>query len=98
MVSYPKEEVRLDSALLLYFTDHIFQRDGYTSNVISACRMSGMGAQEAFDYVGGLLAQRYERWESVEPQIPTWGEAVDFHVQRYIEGIKCTVRANLYWR
>ena len=60
--------------------------------------MSGMGAQEAFDYVGKLLDQRYQRWDAAESNLPSWGEIVDAQVQMYIEGIKGTVRANLYWR
>lgn len=60
--------------------------------------MNGMSAQEAFDTVGELLQERYQRWDVVESQVPSWGEEVDAQVQRYIEAIKCVVKANLYWR
>lgn len=60
--------------------------------------MNGMLAQEAFDMVGELLEERYQRWNVVEGQVPSWGKEVDVQVQRYIEAIECVVNANLYWR
>lgn len=60
--------------------------------------MNGMTAQEAFNTVGELLQERYRNWDVVEGQVRSWGEEADTHVQRYIEAIKCVVKANLYWR
>ena len=60
--------------------------------------MDGMSAQEAFDYVGRLLEERYRRWEAAEARVPRWEHPTDMHVAKYIEGIKAVVRANLYWR
>lgn len=60
--------------------------------------MDGMTAQEAFQYVGGLLEDRYRRWEAAESHVPLWGDETDEQVAQYIEGIKSVVRANLYWR
>jgi hypothetical protein len=60
--------------------------------------MNGMMAQEAFDTVGELLQERYQNWDVVEGQVRSWGEEVDTHVRKYIEAIKCVVKANLYWR
>lgn len=66
--------------------------------MVAICRMNGMLAQEAFDRVGDLLQERYRRWDVVEGQVRSWGEEVDKQVQRYVEAIKCVVKANLYWR
>lgn len=60
--------------------------------------MDGMPAQEAFDMVDELLRERYRRWDIVEGGVRSWGEEVDAQVARYIEAIKCVVKANLYWR
>lgn len=66
--------------------------------MVALCRMNGMPAQEAFDMVGELLQERYRRWDVVEGKVHSWGEEVDAEVARYIEAIKCVVKANLYWR
>ncbi|KAL7917433.1 isoprenoid synthase domain-containing protein [Trichoderma austrokoningii] len=52
---------------------------------------------KAFSTVGKLLEQRYQRWDKVEASVPSWGEETDAQVQKYIEGIKCVVKANLNW-
>lgn len=66
--------------------------------MVALCRMNGMPAQKAFDMVGELLQERYRRWDVIEGQVRSWGDEVDEQVQRYIEAIKCVVKANLYWR
>ena len=74
------------------------QNEGVPHNMVALCRMNGMSAQEAFDMVGKLLQERYRRWDVVEGQVRSWGKEVDAQAQRYIEAIKCVVKANLYWR
>ncbi|KAK5624996.1 hypothetical protein RRF57_000712 [Xylaria bambusicola] len=66
-------------------------------NLVAIARMTGLGAQEAFDYVGTMLDSRYERWENTINAMPDWGEEVNKHVRRYVKGIADVVRANLYW-
>jgi hypothetical protein len=66
--------------------------------MVAACRMSGMLAQEAFDTVGQLFDERLARWDIAISRLPLWGQAVDFEIQRYIQGIMDVVKANLYWR
>ncbi|PNP58285.1 hypothetical protein THARTR1_01800 [Trichoderma harzianum] len=73
------------------------QAEGVPHNMVAACRLSGLSAQKAFDKVGKLLENRYQRWDRAEASVPSWGEEADVQVQRYIEGIKCVVRANLNW-
>lgn len=67
-------------------------------NMVAVARMSGLGAQEAFDYVGNMLDSRYERWEEAIREVPSWGEEIDKDVKKYIQGVADVVRANLYWR
>ncbi|KAI1277872.1 isoprenoid synthase domain-containing protein [Xylaria sp. FL0933] len=73
------------------------ERENTPHNMIAAARLGGLGAQEAFDYVGNMLISRYERWEKAVGEIPSWGEEVDRDVRRYIKGIEDVIRANLYW-
>ncbi|PTB60117.1 hypothetical protein M431DRAFT_502236 [Trichoderma harzianum CBS 226.95] len=73
------------------------QAEGVPHNMVTACRLNGLSAQEAFDKVGKLLEDRYWRWDRAEASVPSWGEEADVQVRKYIEGIKCVVRANLNW-
>ncbi|KAJ2990133.1 hypothetical protein NUW58_g3108 [Xylaria curta] len=66
-------------------------------NLVAAARMSGLGAQEAFDYIGSMLTSRFERWEKAVSEVPDWGEDVNSHVEKYIQGVADIARANLNW-
>ncbi|KAI1192542.1 isoprenoid synthase domain-containing protein [Nemania serpens] len=66
-------------------------------NMVAVARMSGLGAQEAFDYVGNMLESRYERWEEAIHAVPNWGGEINRDVEKYIQGVADVVRANLYW-
>lgn len=66
--------------------------------MVTVCRRNGMSAQKAFNTVGRLLERRYERWDKAEASLPSWGREADVEVRKYIEGIKCVVKANLNWR
>lgn len=66
--------------------------------MVAACRMTGQSPQEAFDTVGDLLEQRYQEWEDVIAQLPSWGPKIDIDVARYIQGIQNVVQANITWR
>ncbi|KAI0397527.1 isoprenoid synthase domain-containing protein [Xylariaceae sp. FL0594] len=75
------------------------EADAVPHNLVAAARIGGLSAQEAFDYVGGMLDSRFERWERAVAQVPSWGnDVVDEHVRMYIDGVANTVRANLNWR
>lgn len=45
-----------------------------------------------------MLDYRYRSWERTEASVPSWGKTIDIQVGKYIEAIKATVKANLYWR
>ncbi|KAI8635655.1 isoprenoid synthase domain-containing protein [Xylariaceae sp. FL1651] len=66
-------------------------------NMVAVARMSGLGAQDAFDYIGGMLDSRYERWEKAVSEVPDWGRTINEHVEKWIRGVADVVRANLYW-
>ncbi|KAI1112886.1 isoprenoid synthase domain-containing protein [Nemania sp. NC0429] len=75
----------------------IFKGESVPHNMVAVARMSGLGAQEAFDHVGNMLDSRYERWEEAIREVPSWGEEMDKDVEKYIQGVADVVRANLYW-
>lgn len=58
----------------------------------------GIPPQEALDRVEQLLRDRLRQWYLVRAEVPTWDEAVDCQVQRYIQAIKYLVFGNLNWR
>ncbi|KAL9487903.1 hypothetical protein ACSS6W_000180 [Trichoderma asperelloides] len=73
------------------------QAEGVPHNMVTVCCASGMSLQKAFNTVGKLLEQRYQRWDKAEASLPSWGKEADLQVRKYIEGIKCVVKANLNW-
>ncbi|QKX53798.1 uncharacterized protein TRUGW13939_00878 [Talaromyces rugulosus] len=73
------------------------ETEGIPDNIVATCRLDGMSAQQAFDTVGTLLEEQFKRWDIAEASVPIWGEPVNSHVKKYIDGIKAVVRANLYW-
>lgn len=75
-----------------------FKGESVPHNMVAVARMSGLGAQEAFDYVGNMLESRYERWEEAIHAVPNWGGEINRDVEKYIQGVADVVRANLYWR
>ncbi|KAG5661739.1 hypothetical protein KAF25_003978, partial [Fusarium avenaceum] len=73
------------------------ESDDCPFSMVAACRMTGQSPQEAFDTVGDLLEQRYQEWEDVITQLPSWGPKIDIDVARYIQGIQNVVQANITW-
>jgi hypothetical protein len=56
-----------------------------------------MSAQEAFDHLGSLLQARLERFEELADSLPHWDKPTAAAVDEYVEGVRNSVRANLYW-
>ncbi|KAI0458942.1 isoprenoid synthase domain-containing protein [Xylaria acuta] len=73
------------------------QEESVPHNMVAVARMSGLGASEAFDYIGKMLDSRHERWENATRAVPNWGESINQHVDKYIRSVADVVRANLYW-
>jgi len=57
----------------------------------------GMSAQEAFDHFGDLLKARSECCEELVESPPHWEDPTAAAVDKYVEGVRNSVRANLYW-
>jgi len=56
-----------------------------------------MSAQKAFDHLGNLLEARLERFEELAQSLPHWDNPTAAAVDEYVEGVRNSVRANLYW-
>lgn len=66
-------------------------------NLIAACRRQGLSAQEAFDHLGRLLDERLELFEKLVESLSQWNDMTTGPVAAYVEGVRNSVRANLYW-
>jgi hypothetical protein len=66
-------------------------------NLIAACRRHGLNAQEAFDHLGRLLAERLKRFDELVESLPHWSDVMTGPIADYVEGVRNSVRANLYW-
>ena len=44
-----------------------------------------------------MLEKIYNRFDTAVKELPCWGEDVDGEIERYVEGIKNCVKANLHW-
>jgi hypothetical protein len=100
ILSYVKEEVCV--LCQTFFEDDLIvmmsQGESVPHNIVAVARMSGLDAQEAFDYIGTMLDSRYERWERAVDVVPDWDEDINRDVEKYIRGVADVVRANLNWR
>ncbi|KAM0518962.1 hypothetical protein ACHAPE_003952 [Trichoderma viride] len=47
------------------------QEEGVPHNMVTVCCSNGMSPQKAFNTVGKLLEQRYQRWDAVEASVPS---------------------------
>jgi hypothetical protein len=73
------------------------EAEGVQHNIVLICRRSGMGAQEAFDYIGDLLEVCYRDWHISLSELSPPGEALDVKVQNYIDAIQRSIIANANW-
>ncbi|TRX95932.1 hypothetical protein FHL15_003074 [Xylaria flabelliformis] len=71
--------VLISNDILSYMKE---ERESVPHNMVAVARMSGLGPQEAFDYIGKMLDSRYERWEKAVETVPNWGESVNQQVDR----------------
>lgn len=85
---YPKLTIRL----------FVIQKEGVEHSTVASCRRAGMPAQVAFNHVGGMLRACVRDWYMALAELPSWGKKVDREVQRYVQGVKNVVMANLNWR
>jgi hypothetical protein len=73
------------------------ESEGVPHNLVAVSRMHGMSAQQAIDQIGSLIHERHRSLEEAIAMLPSWGEAVDREVTRYIQAVRDVVKANLYW-
>ncbi|CZR61268.1 uncharacterized protein PAC_11164 [Phialocephala subalpina] len=73
------------------------ENEGVPHNLITVLRHTGMSTQEAFDTVGGMLQKAYREWYIAQADLPLWGEKIDADVQKFIEGCRNIMLANLNW-
>jgi hypothetical protein len=53
--------------------------------------------QQAMDYAGELVINRYADFELIRPELPSWGTEIDDQVQKYVEGLTAGISANAFW-
>lgn len=86
--------VLIQNDLISYPKD---EEEGVNHNLISSYRLQGMDPQEAYDQLGKMLEKIYTRFDEAVTALPDWGEEVNAEVERYVDGIKNCVKANLHW-
>ena len=69
-----------------------------SENIIALIRGRGKTAQEAFDEVGVLLQQRYRDFYLAQADLPHVNQEIDIDIQKYVEGVRNIMKANLNWR
>jgi len=57
-----------------------------------------MTQQEAYDHISEATVARYNEWDAVVEQLPSWGKEVDKIVKKYIEISQITVMAVIEFR
>ncbi|CAG8979294.1 hypothetical protein HYALB_00012677 [Hymenoscyphus albidus] len=66
-------------------------QNGYHENIIWLLGHHGLSVQESYDKVQVLLRGCFKAWYLALAELPSWGEAVDRDVGRYIRGIENVV-------
>ncbi|CAG8950043.1 hypothetical protein HYFRA_00008275 [Hymenoscyphus fraxineus] len=75
----------------LYKLTMVSQQNGYHENIIWLLGHHGLSVQESYDEVQVLLRGCFKAWYLALAELPSWGEAVDRDVGRYIRGIENVV-------
>jgi len=56
-----------------------------------------MSIQQAMDYAGELIVNRYADFERIRRELPSWGTEIDDQVQKYVEGLTVGISATPVW-
>ncbi|CAF1008954.1 unnamed protein product [Adineta steineri] len=59
---------------------------------------SSLTIQQAMDRAGQMIIDRYNDFERIRREIPSWGKEIDAQVEKYINEATCIVSGNLHWR
>jgi hypothetical protein len=73
------------------------EAEGVPHNTVIACRLEGMGAQEAVSFVANEAARRMEDLETAVSQLTNKRCSYQRQLLRYLQGIIDVIKANLYW-
>jgi hypothetical protein len=84
----------LHNDLLSYYKE---EAEEVPHNIIAACRRRGMGAQEAFTFVGKEVERRLQDLNKLIIEIAEGYGPSHAELMRYIQGIKDVIKANLFW-
>jgi hypothetical protein len=74
------------------------QSEGVPHNLIAVLRAKGVLTQRAFDMAGEMLKQCYREWFLARAELPSFGEAVDREVEKYVLAIQRVMLASLHWQ
>jgi hypothetical protein len=66
-------------------------------NTVIACRLEGMGAQEAVSFVAKEASRRMEDLETTVSQLANKRCSYQNELNRYLRGVMNVIKANLYW-
>lgn len=55
------------------------------------------GIQEAMDEAGRMIIERYNEFEQLQSQLPSWGQEIDEQVKQYLDGLASGIIANAVW-
>ena len=88
------EIILLHNDLLSYYKE---ENEDVLHNTVMACRLQGMGAQEAMNFVGEEASRRIELFEETVTSLRQKNLVALDEIMRYVRGIENLIRANLYW-
>jgi len=88
------EIILLHNDLLSY---HKEEKEDVLHNTVMACRLHGMGAQEAMNFVGEEASRRIELFAETVTNLRQFDLVALDEVMRYVKGIEDLIKANLYW-
>jgi len=73
------------------------EAEGVPHNTVIACRLEGMGAQEAVSFVAKEASRRMEGFETTVSQLANEECSYRKELLKYLQGIRNVIKANLYW-
>ncbi|KAF2761567.1 terpenoid synthase [Pseudovirgaria hyperparasitica] len=86
--------ILMHNDLLSYYKE---ESERVPHNLVAVARMSGMTGQEAVSFIGSSIDKRYSDLRKAASLVPLWGTPVTAEVEKYIQGIRNVIKANLYW-
>ncbi|KAI0763056.1 terpenoid synthase [Trametes elegans] len=80
------------------FSYNVEQANGDTHNLIVVVQhQEKLDLQSAVDYVGELCLGCFDRFDTLQRALPSWGPELDAQVQAYVAGLGDWMISNLVW-